>query len=93
MTCAYCQQERAVNRDHVIPKSMAKKLRKRGVVIPEALLGTVPSCFACNTRKATRKLVPSSWADRIPALKEAIPGHWRVWDGNPLSKSFSAVHK
>ena len=86
--CAYCNNRPAVNRDHVIPKAT----RKHGAAIPAELLLTVPACFECNMRKGTRKLVPPSWKDKIGALKEAIPGQWRVWDGDPMSPAFREVH-
>lgn len=91
--CSYCGVRRAVNADHVVPKSLQKKLRQRGVVLPTELKGTVPSCFECNMRKATRKLVPPSWEDRIPALVAAVPGQWRVWRGDVRERAFSAVHR
>lgn len=87
--CAYCQKAPAVNRDHVIPKSLQKRLARRGIALSADLCATVPACFACNLRKSTRKLVPPSWADRIPALKAVIPGQWRVWDGSVSSPAFS----
>ena len=88
--CAYCRSRPAINHDHVIPRAIAKK---RAGLIPDELLITVPACFECNIRKGTRKLVPPSWAAKIPALKELIPGQWRVWDGNPMSPAFTAVHR
>ena len=66
---------------------------RRALTLPDELLATVPSCFKCNVLKGTRKLVPPSWADRIPALKAAIPGAWRVWTGDVKDPAFSAVHK
>lgn len=91
--CAYRQERPAVGKDHVIPKSLQRKCRKQGQELPSELCGTVPACLECNVRKSTRKLVPPSWAEHIPALKEAIPGQWRVWRGDPKSKSFTAVHR
>jgi 5-methylcytosine-specific restriction endonuclease McrA len=88
MNCAYCGTRRAVHRDHVVPKS-----HRRRSDLPDDLRDTVPSCFDCNIRKGARKLVPVSWADRIPLLQEYIPGPWRVWDGDPKSPAFTAVHK
>jgi hypothetical protein len=103
VTCAYCGVRRAVNRDHVIPKALRKNgaIKRRGKairavfevrIIPEELARTVPCCFECNMRKGTRKLVPPSWAQHIPALKELIPGKWRVWKGDPLDPAFREVH-
>lgn len=90
MLCAYCGERRAVNRDHVVPRVLQKKYKDR---LPAELRGTVPSCFECNIRKGTRKLVPPSWSKSIPALKEIIPGKWRVWRGNPRETSFVEVAK
>ena len=87
--CAYCGKRRGIHQDHVIPRTLAK--RRKGL-IPAALLVTVACCGECNWLKSTRKLVPPSWADRIPALKEAIPGPWRTWDGDPKAEAFVAVH-
>lgn len=105
--CAYCGTRPAVNRDHVVPKVIRAKYQRRLTVvrdeevlyaparpaIPPELLETVPACFECNHRKGTRKLVPPSWADKLPALRAAIPGHWRVWDGNPMAAAFREVYK
>lgn len=100
--CAYCGVRRAVNRDHVVPKAfrrnrkafvrVSKTRREWRTDMPDELLATVPACFECNNRKGTRKLVPPSWADKIPALQEAIPGDWRTWDGDPLSPAFREIH-
>lgn len=79
--CAYCRSRRAVGRDHVIPKSLAKRLKHRGVEITVELLVTVPACLECNVRKGTRKLVPPKWESKIRQLKEVVPGKWRVWMG------------
>lgn len=102
--CAYCQKRPAVNRDHVVPKSLRKKReaeakwtkrRMRGhdyaclKEIPSDLLLTVPSCFECNIRKGARRLVPRSWADKLPLLNDLFPGvPWRTWNGNPKSDAF-----
>ena len=90
--CAYCHKERAVNRDHVVPKSLRKThntnyrvssaRRESRTPVPAELLRTVPSCFACNIRKGSRRLVPPSWAKHIARLDELFPGTpWRVWHG------------
>ena len=85
--CAYCGKRRAVNKDHVVPKSVAKRY-----VLPTDLRETVPSCFECNIRKGARKLVPPSWENRLTELNFWVPGAWRVWDGDPMSPAFREVH-
>ena len=86
--CAYCHHERAVTRDHVVPKSY----KKLGKDIPDGLSGTVPACFACNIRKGNRRLIPASWADKLPLLEEAFPGTaWRVWNGSKQEPAYSEV--
>ena len=70
--------------DHVVPKYLAK----RHPELPPELTATVPCCFPCNIRKGTRKLVPESWDDKLPLLRELIPGPWRTWDGDPLSPNY-----
>ena len=87
--CAYCRRRLAVNRDPVIPKALLRRLLKAGLDISAELLALEPACFECNVLKGTRKLVPPSWADKIPALKELLPGPWRTWDGNPMSPAFT----
>lgn len=86
--CAYCQTRDAVNKDHVVPKSL-----RRAHTIPDEFQGTVPACFSCNMRKGQRRLVPPSWAHLIPQLNEHFGGTpWRTWDGNPMSPAFREVH-
>lgn len=97
MICAYCGERRAVGRDHVVPKTIAKRLklrksRRNNPDFPQDLLATVPACLECNVRKSTRKLVPPSWEDKIPRLVELLPGPWRVWRGDPLEVAFREVH-
>lgn len=82
--CAYCGKRRAVNSDHVVPRSLARRFPD----MPAELRATVPSCFDCNIRKGTRKLVPPSWEPYIPGLTLLIPGHWRVWHGDPSEPAF-----
>lgn len=92
--CAYCGIRRAVNRDHVVPRSLQRKCAEiNGRLLPEHLSGTVKSCFSCNMLKGTRKLVPQSWAHKIPELKDLLPGEWRVWQGGVHEHAFAAVHK
>lgn len=95
MNCAYCGHRRAVQRDHVVPRSLAKRLKGRTLRrdIPSELLVTVPACMFCNTGKGTRRLVPPSWADKVSVLNELIPGTpWRVWDGDTKSPAYKDVH-
>lgn len=88
--CAYCGIRRAVNRDHVIPKSLRKK---RGV-LPLHLLITEPSCFECNIRKGSRHLVPPSWEHLVDELNKVVGGaEWRVWRGDPAEPAFREVHR
>jgi hypothetical protein len=88
--CAYCGADasRGFNQDHVVPKSLRKRLRQQGIELPEELCGTVWACVPCNIRKGTRKLVPPSWENKIPALKDLIPGQWRVWRGDPSEPAY-----
>lgn len=96
--CAYCRTRGAVNRDHVVPRQLARKYRenRRAATrprIPDELLGTVPCCFDCNIRKGTRRLVPPSWENKLDTLNEFFGGSpFRVWDGNPMSLSYRTVH-
>lgn len=85
--CAYCRKRRAVNQDHVVPKSVAKRYE-----LPMHLAKTVGSCFECNMRKGARKLVPPSWEKHLTELNFWVPGAWRVWDGDPKSPAFREVH-
>ena len=95
--CAYCGRNLEImggNKDHVVPRQVAKNYQRhhKGQHLPAELRVTVWSCFPCNIRKGTRKLVPMTWADKIPELKELMGGDWRVWDGNPMSPAFREVH-
>lgn len=86
--CAYCGKARAVNADHVVPKSLRKKYG-----CPEFLRATVGACFRCNHLKGARRLVPPSWAQWITALNEAYPGTpWRVWSGDVHEPAFAGTH-
>jgi 5-methylcytosine-specific restriction endonuclease McrA len=101
--CAYCGVRRAVNQDHVVPKSLRKNYmanvrvsqtrREWMSCIPEDLLGLVGTCFECNHLKAARRLVPPSWADKVDALNEFFGGTpWRVWHGDVKELAFTKVH-
>jgi len=84
--CAYCKVAPAVHRDHVIPKSLQRKYD-----IPAHLAGTVPACFACNMLKATLRLVPLTWADRLDEINALVSGTpFRVWDGTPATRWVTA---
>lgn len=86
--CSYCGKARAVNQDHVVPKSYRKKM-----AIHPVLAGTVPACFRCNNLKGTRRLIPASWADKLTLLAQEFPGTpWRVWDGDTKSDAYRGVH-
>ena len=95
--CAYCGQP-AVNGDHVIPRALVKRYNHTAPddapSIPVAWLRVEPSCFACNTRKGQRRLLPASWEPLIPAMSAFFGGApWRVWDGDPMHEAFREVHK
>lgn len=95
--CAYCGARRAVNREHVIPRSLVRTYNRYAPIdapsIPAEWLAVVGACFDCNTRKGNRRLVPPAWANRINQLNRFFPGTpWRVWDGDPLSPAFREVH-
>lgn len=86
--CAYCASARAVHMDHVVPKSLAKRHD-----LPAEFTATVPACFACNTRKGARRLLPPSWADKVDELNELLPGTpWRVWAGSVDEPAYREVH-
>lgn len=86
--CAYCGVRRGVTRDHVVPRSVAKKHH-----VPTYLTATVPSCFECNIRKGQRRLVPPSWEEHLSALHHYIPGTpWRVWRGGTQEPAYREVH-
>ena len=89
--CAYCGVRRAIHDDHVIPKAVLK--RYKHLTIPAELREVVGACGPCNWLKSTRKLVPPSWADRLPALRELIPGDWRIWYGDVREPAFRSVHQ
>lgn len=102
-TCAYCGHKRAVNRDHVVPRSLranymanVRVSRKRHQVrplIPDEFMGLVPACFACNARKGSRRLVPRSWEHKIDALNDFFGGTpWRVWSGDTSEPAYREVH-
>lgn len=91
-TCAYCggPESLGFNRDHVVPKSLQKKLRQMGKPLPPHLCGTVWSCWPCNIRKGARHLIPESWADRLDELNNIISGTpFRVWHGDTSEEAYS----
>lgn len=109
LACAYCGKP-AVNEDHVVPKSLRRRVkqdaawRKRRMPrstgyaalreVPAELLKTVPACFGCNIRKGSRRLVPPSWASKVPLLNEYFPGvPWRVWTGGVDEPAYAEVHR
>ncbi|MPZ71414.1 MAG: hypothetical protein GEU71_18110 [Actinobacteria bacterium] len=92
--CAYCGQP-AVNGDHVIPRSTVRHYNASDATesIPSAWLAVVPSCFACNIRKGTRRLVPPSWAKRVKAMNRFFGGtKWRVWQGDTSEVAYAGTH-
>ena len=95
--CAYCGVRKAVNRDHVIPRSLIRNYNRfapdDAPSIPAEWLEVVGACFECNIRKSSRRLVPPSWIKRVKALNRFFPGTpWRVWNGNPQAAAFREVH-
>lgn len=100
--CAYCTLRPSVSRDHVVPKSLRKRVMCKWVIktgicrckvkhraVPIELLELVPACFRCNTTKGTRRLVPQSWEPRISLLNEHFPGTpWRTWAGDVTDANF-----
>lgn len=95
--CAYCALP-AVNGDHVIPRSLIRRYNANAVEgapsIPSKWLAVVPSCFACNILKGTRRLVPPSWAGQVNSLNRFFGGSaFRVWTGDIHEPAFTAVHK
>ena len=91
--CAYCDKNPAIHADHVVPRSVARRQKRMLRPIPDHLLATVPACFDCNMLKGARLLVPPSWADRIDELKAAMPGAWRVWNGDVSEPAFAGTWK
>lgn len=88
--CEYCHERRAIHRDHVVPRSLLRRFHGN---VPAHLLELAFSCGLCNWRKQARRLIPESWAPRLAELTALFPGTpWRVWDGNPKSPAYSAVH-
>jgi 5-methylcytosine-specific restriction endonuclease McrA len=80
--CAYCNQRRAVQTDHVITKNQARRSVK-AAELREHLQFKVPACRECNEAKGTRLLVPPSHADCVEPLEALTHGTYRVWDGKP----------
>jgi hypothetical protein len=64
------------------PKRCAVYYTADGRIVPDDLLGTVPSCFNCNIAKGPRLLIPPSWSHRLDELNELGIGTFRVWDGS-----------
>src|SRR5690606_31632108 len=88
--CAYCGAP-ATTWDHVVPKSLARKLKD---TLPLRLRDVVEACLDCNVRKMTRRLVPPSWADKVDELNERIGGSpFRVWRGGTDEPAFKEVHR
>lgn len=86
--CQYCGTG-ATTIDHIV----AKADRRRFGVSHLDTEYMVAACSADNVRKGSRRLVPPSWADRIPQLTEAFPGKpWRTWDGSTSSPAYREAH-
>lgn len=85
--CAYCRRMPGATADHVVPRSY-----RRRAELPKRLRGTVRACWECNLRKGNRRLLPSSWADRVDQLNDLLPGTpWRTWDGSTTSPAYREV--
>ena len=93
--CVYCKVRPAGNADHVVPKSLQRKyVQTTGNLVPQHLAGTVAACYQCNNLKGTRRLIPESWAKKLPALERHFPGvPWRVWSGGVDEPAFAEVWK
>jgi 5-methylcytosine-specific restriction endonuclease McrA len=92
--CAYCQAARAVNWDHVVPRSLVRRYNRSAPLdapsIPAEWLVVVGACFACNIRKGSRRLVPPSWAKQVHALNRFFGGTpFRVWAGDTKEPAFA----
>ena len=88
--CVYCTKRRAVNQDHVVPKSLLTVRReyiptRKGYVklkgafvngreVPAHLLELAPACHPCNIAKGARRLVPESWSHLIDELNDLFGG-------------------
>lgn len=92
MRCAYCSQ-RAIHRDHVVPKSVVRRQLRMQRPVPEHLQGTVGACFQHNILKGTRLLIPESWADRLDELNDLGIGIFRVWHGDVREPAFAETWK
>lgn len=81
--CRYCLKARAVHVDHIFPVRLFRNGQLgRADINREAMENKASSCFACNTIKSHSTWVPRDWADRIPELKEQLPGHvWKIFCG------------
>ena len=96
--CAYCGVRRAVNFDHVVPRSVVRTYNLNATdempSIPAKWLATVGACFECNILKGTRRLVPPGWRDEVAAMNRFFGGaRWMVWNGDTQAEAFKAVHK
>lgn len=79
--CAYCGK-RAVQADHVIPRTVRARLARCESKLDPLLLGLVAACRDCNEGKGTRPLIPASWEDRLDELNALHIGVFRVWRGD-----------
>lgn len=91
--CVYCGKP-AVNGEHVIPRALVRKYNatapEEAPSIPAEWLVVEPSCFNCNIRKGTRRLVPPSWKHRIAAMNRFFGGvEWRIWSGDPADPAYA----
>lgn len=82
--CAYCGR-RAVQADHVIPRTVRARLARCAARIDPLLLGLVAACRDCNEGKGPRLLIPASWSHRLDELNALDLGTFRVWHGDAAS--------
>lgn len=95
--CAYCRKRRAVNRDHVIPRSVLRTYNATAPddapSVPPEWLVEVASCFECNILKGRRRLVPPSWAKQVDELNRFFGGTpWRTWSGDIRDTAYRMAH-
>ena len=79
--CAYCDDRRAVNTDHLITRNQARR-RPSAQAARNRPEFKVRACFECNQAKGCLLLVPESHAHLIDELEGLTMGKYRTWDGS-----------